>query len=170
MERFCRVFTKIFSTVLIGAVVLLALALVGVRLFGLTPYTVLSGSMEPTYPVGSVIYVKAVDPETLSVGDPITFRLDGTAVATHRIIEITKDERGPGFRTKGDANDTADGVTPAEHVIGKPVFCLPLLGYGSAFVQRPAGLLCVVGLFGASILLSFAVELLFPEKKGDQTE
>ena len=48
---------NVVSTVLVAAVVLLAVLLVGVRLFGLQVYTVLSGSMEPAYPVGSLIYV-----------------------------------------------------------------------------------------------------------------
>ena len=50
------------STVLVVLVVLLAVALVGVRLVGLNTYVVLSGSMEPTYHTGSLLYVKSVDP------------------------------------------------------------------------------------------------------------
>ena len=61
------------TTILVVMVVLLAIALVGVRVVGLQAYTVLSGSMEPAYPTGSVIYVKEVDYKTLEVGDPITF-------------------------------------------------------------------------------------------------
>lgn len=61
------------TTILVVMVVLLAIALVGVRVVGLQVYTVLSGSMEPAYPTGSVIYVKEVDYKTLEVGDPITF-------------------------------------------------------------------------------------------------
>lgn len=63
----------IVSSAVLGLIVLLALALVGVRALGLTPYAVLSGSMEPTYRVGSLIYVKKVDPAEVQVGDPITF-------------------------------------------------------------------------------------------------
>ena len=74
------------------AVVLLAVALVGVRLIGLNPYVVLSGSMEPTYHVGSLIYVKDVDYKELKDGDPITFMLSEDAIATHRIIEVLVDK------------------------------------------------------------------------------
>lgn len=49
------------TVVLVAAVVVLAMALVGVRLFGLDVYFVLSGSMEPVYQTGSVIYVKEAD-------------------------------------------------------------------------------------------------------------
>ena len=53
------------TTVLVALVVVLAILLVGVRVVGLTPYVVLSGSMEPTYHTGSLIYVKKVDPVTI---------------------------------------------------------------------------------------------------------
>lgn len=53
---------QIISTILVALVVLLAVALVGVRLAGIRTFTVLSGSMEPTYHVGSLIYVKKVEP------------------------------------------------------------------------------------------------------------
>ena len=49
---------NMITTVLVALVVILAILLVGVRVIGLTPYVVLSGSMEPTYHTGSLIYVK----------------------------------------------------------------------------------------------------------------
>ena len=52
---------------------LLAVLLIGVRLLGVQAYSGLSGSMEPKDPVGSLIYVKAVDPYELKSGDVITF-------------------------------------------------------------------------------------------------
>ena len=79
------------SGVLVTIVVLLAIALVGVRLVGLKPFVVLSGSMEPEYHVGSLIYVKSVDYKTLQVGDDITYMLDKDTVVTHRIIEVLVD-------------------------------------------------------------------------------
>lgn len=123
---------NIVTSVLVALVVLLAVALVGVRLFGVRTYAVMSGSMEPTYPTGSLLYVKRVDPADLKVGDSITFMLDEDTVATHRIIEILPDEEEKDvirFRTQGDANDTPDG-TPVhcKNVIGKPVFAIPYLG------------------------------------------
>lgn len=91
-----RVFRKIWNTittVVVVLVVVLAIALVGVRLVGLTPLTVLSGSMEPTYHVGSLIYVQKVDPAEITVGMPITFVLnDDLMVATHRVVGVKKIE------------------------------------------------------------------------------
>lgn len=77
------------NTLLVTAVVLLAIALVGVRLVGLTPYAVLSGSMEPTYHVGALIYVKDVAPEEVEVGMPLTFIVnEDLLIATHRVVDI----------------------------------------------------------------------------------
>lgn len=125
--------------VLVAAVVAVAMLLAGVRLVGITPYAVLSGSMEPAFPVGSMIYVKAVDPESIEVGDPITFYLDKESgvIATHRVIEID----GEGFHTKGDANDVADGAPVApENVIGKALFCAPQFGNLSNWISQPPGI------------------------------
>ena len=75
------------TTILVIFVVILAVLLVGVRLVGFDVYTVLSGSMEPTYHTGSLIYVRDAEPADIEVGDPITFVLDeNLTVATHRVI------------------------------------------------------------------------------------
>jgi signal peptidase len=124
-------------------VVIAAILLVGVQLFGIKPYTVLSGSMEPTYHVGSIIYVKKVDPITLKVGDPVTFIINGRTIVTHRIIEVIPDGEDPTvvrFRTQGDNNDTPDGdPVHSKNVIGKPIFTVPLLGYVANYIQNPPG-------------------------------
>ena len=64
------------STVVMVLVVLLALTLVGGRLFGMQTYAVLSGSMEPAYPTGALLYVRKVDPADIQPGQVITFLLD----------------------------------------------------------------------------------------------
>ena len=109
MQKALRRIYSGFTTALVVLVVLLAILLVGVRLVGIVPYTVLSGSMEPAYHVGSLIYVQKVDPATLEVGDPLTYRMPDGTVVTHRIIEVLEDgglERR--FRTQGDANEIPD--------------------------------------------------------------
>ena len=89
---------NIFTTVLVVAAVLLAAALAGVRLLGFQVFTVLSGSMEPEYPVGSLIYVKEVDYTQLKPRDVITFMLGENTIATHRITEVLIDENDPTVR------------------------------------------------------------------------
>ena len=126
---------KLVDTVIVAAVVVLALLLAGVRLIGLTPYTVLSGSMEPTYKVGSLIYVQKIDTGDIEIGDPITFVLNKSlAVATHRVTQISGD--GEYFITKGDANDTEDGEPVYyKNILGKPVFTIPM-SLTSSFLER----------------------------------
>ena len=100
------------STAAVVLVVILALLLVGVRLVGLRPMCVLSGSMEPTYHTGSLIYVKPCAPEDVQVGDAITFVLnEDLDVVTHRVISI--DAENEHFYTQGDANDAPDGASAA---------------------------------------------------------
>ena len=80
---------SVITTLLVAVVVILAVLLVGVRVVGLTPYAVLSGSMEPTYHVGALIYVKDVAPADITVGMPITFVVnEDLLLATHRVVDI----------------------------------------------------------------------------------
>lgn len=162
------------TTVLVILVVLLAVALAGVRLFGLQVYTVLSGSMEPTYHVGSLIYDKKVDPAQLKVGDVITFMLDENTVVTHRIVEVIPDEEDSSvirFRTKGDANESEDGsLVHCNNVLGTPVFTIPKLGYFANFVQQPPGLYIALAFAAVLVILAFLPDLFGSDKKSDEKE
>ena len=155
------------TSVLVAAVVILAILLVGARVVGLQVYTVLSGSMEPTYHTGALLYVKEIDPEELRVGDPATFILDeDLTVATHRVIEI--DEENQCFYTKGDANDTADAAPVYyENLLGRPVFSIPYLGYVAVFIQNPPGTYIAFAAGMVILLLVFLPDLLGkdPEKR-----
>lgn len=158
MNAFKRI-VKTVSTILVGLAVVLAVALVGVRLFGLDAYAVLSGSMEPTYKTGSVIWVADREPEEIEVGDPITFVLnEDLVVATHRVIEI--DAENQHFYTQGDANDAPDG-SPVhfENLIGEPVFTVPYLGYLVNYVQSPPGCYIAVTVCAVLLLLMFLPDL-----------
>jgi len=156
------------TTVVVILIVILALLLVGVRLLGFQVFTVLSGSMEPAYMTGSLIYVKDVDPMTLTDGDVITFLLDEETVATHRIVGVVPDETDPTtirFRTKGDANDFEDGqLVHYKNVIGTPVFTIPGLGYVANFIQHPPGLYYSIAAAVVILLLAFLPDLLEDEK------
>ena len=154
---------------LVIVAVLLAVALVGVRVVGYTPYTILSGSMEPTYHVGSLIYVKKVDTSTLEAGDPITFALSEDTIATHRIVEVVPDEEDASvirFRTKGDANETVDGaLVHYKNVLGKPVFTIPYLGYVADYIQHPPGMYTAIAAGVILLLLVFVPDMFDDEKK-----
>lgn len=132
--------TGILSTVLVALIVLAAVFLMGARVIGLQVYTVVSGSMEPTYYVGDLIYVRAAEAESVKVGEPITFVLnEDLVVATHRVVKI--DAENQRFYTKGDNNQIAD-TNPVhfKNLIGQPVFRIPYLGFLSQWVQTPPGI------------------------------
>lgn len=156
------------TTALVAVVVLFAVLLVGVRLVGIQPYTVLSGSMEPTYHVGSLIYVKDVDPFELEAGDVITYMLDEDTLSTHRIVEVVPDEEDSSvvrFQTKGDANDVVDGsLVHCNNIVGTPIFTIPYLGYVANYIQNPPGMYVAIT-FGALLLLLVFLPDLFDEEK-----
>ena len=168
MNRTLKTVLKTISTLLTCAVVALAILLAGVKLLGVEIYTVLSPSMEPDYPTGSLIYVKDVDPAELKVNEVITYRLTDSMTATHRIIELVPDEKNPSvirFRTKGDNNDDPDGaLVELDQVIGKPVFCIPLLGYLALYIQTRSGTV-VAGCVGAAIIiLTILIDIITDDK------
>lgn len=151
------------TTVLVAAVVLLAVLLVGVRLVGFQVFTVLSGSMEPTYHTGALIYVRSVDYRDIEAGQVITFMLDEDTVATHRVVEVVPDEDDPEvlrYRTKGDANDAEDGsLVHYKNVIGSPVFSIPYMGYLANYIQNPPGTYIAVSVGAILLLLVFLPDL-----------
>ena len=159
---------KALTTVLVIVVVVFAVLLVGVRLVGLTPYTVLSGSMEPTYRTGSLIYVKQARPEEIQVGQAITFVLnDELVVATHRVIDV--DAEHELFYTKGDANESPDGApVHFKNLIGVPVFSIPYLGYAASFVQKPPGMYLAIAAGAILLLLIFLPDIVRAFKKEKQ--
>lgn len=158
---------NIATTVLVILVVLLAVFLMGARLVGLQVFHVASPSMTPTYREGDLIYVKSTDPDSVKVGDPITFVLnEDLVVATHRVVAIDQENRQ--FTTKGDANQTEDAApVHFNNLIGVPVFSIPLLGYVSAWIQSPPGMYVAIGF---CIVLLAAVFLPDLVKKKDTQE
>ena len=155
------------TTTLVVLVVVFAVFLMGTRLMGYQVFNVVSGSMEPTYSVGDLLYVKEVDPDGIKVGDPITFVLnEDLVVATHRVIEIDAENRH--FYTKGDANDTADAApVQFNNVVGVPQFSIPLLGYVSDYIQHPPGLYVAIGL-GVVLLAVVFLPDLFTKKNKEE--
>ena len=183
----------IVSTLLVAAVALFAVMLVGVRLVGLQVFTVLSGSMEPTYHVGSLIYVRKVAPEDVQIGDPITFVVnEDLLVATHRVVdiavettgtetvkneetgeettvEVPLDEPAYYYQTKGDANADVDGAPVYyKNLIGEPVFSVPYLGYLSSALQTKKGMILGVTAALVLLLLLFMPDILRSADESDK--
>lgn len=146
-----------FKTVLaiIGNTILVFLIIIGALIaFSMLPIknnyqvlTVMSGSMEPTIPVGSVIVVKP-QPQ-YEAGDIITFKTPGSTkkndFTTHRILEIKTSNGITTFVTKGDANDDSDReFIDRQDIVGKERFAVSLVGYLIGYIKTLPGLVLII--------------------------
>lgn len=157
-----------FTTVLVAISGLLALVLVGMRLFGITPYAVLSGSMEPALPVGSLLFVQEKEFDQIQAGDIVTFvRNAELAVATHRVVSV--DSAARRLITKGDANNTIDGSPVREaNLVGVVVFCIPGLGYFLNGITTAPGIYFAAGGVLLLLLGAFLPDLLGKQEKAER--
>ena len=160
----------VVSTAFVVFAVVCAVLLMGARLLGYQCFAVISGSMEPAFCVGDLIYVKEVDVSAIQVGDPITFVLnEDLIVATHRVVRV--DAENQHFYTKGDANEIEDSApVHFNNVIGVPKFSIPKLGYVSDFVQNPPGVYITVGVSLLMILMVFVPDMVGAGKKEKEME
>ena len=124
----------------LGIAILLATIAVSIplaipRFLGFEPYNIVSGSMEPTIPVGSLVYIKETAPEDIQAETVIAFQ-SGNSIVVHRVKENHYVEGT--FVTKGDANPRDDlSEVPYRDVIGVVAHHFPYLGqFLSVFSSR----------------------------------
>lgn len=120
------------------------------NLLGYRAYAIVSGSMEPAIPIGSVAYAKPLEPEKIQTGDIIVFYggRNGDAVTTHRVAENRTADRE--FITRGDANADNDMLPrPYESLIGRVEFSVPYLGRFLTALSGRAGRWSVLGIAAA---------------------
>ena len=115
------------GTVILLGVIGFCLPVTGARMMGYEVYSVVSGSMEPAIPVGSVLFVEPVEPASVAEGDVIAFR-SGESVISHRVVRnrVVEGE----FITKGDANQEAD-MNPVKYgeLVGLVTRHYPVAGH-----------------------------------------
>jgi signal peptidase len=142
---------------LLLVVIALALILIIVpKIAGATPLTVLTASMEPRYPPGTLIYVLPVKIDDIRIGDVITYQIQSgnPAVISHRVIAINSPAKGSRtFILKGDNNSSPDpaAVIPAQ-VKGRLWYAVPLVGWVNSALggsQRSWIVEAVAGVFFA---------------------
>ena len=124
-----------------GLLVILGMAV----LLELRPVVILSGSMEPVIPTGSICLISGTDRRGVP-GRIVAYELQDHLVV-HRISSGASD--GQTFITKGDSNDTPDPAPVAEEQIrGRAIGTIPYAGYGALFLRSRKGvLLLAVALF-----------------------
>lgn len=147
----------LISNLILLVVIVLCIPVTVPRFFGYQSYNIVSGSMEPEIPVGSLVYVKEAVPTEVAVGDVIAFAsgADGDGIITHRVVENHADTRE--FVTKGDANDKED-LAPVgyERLTGKVEYHISGLGNVCALFASASGKMSLLAL----VVLAVALRLL----------
>ena len=154
---------SIAGTICVVLVILAAFPFTLPRIFGIEIYGILTGSMDPACPTGSLVYVKSVNPESLQEKDIVTFQ-KGNLVITHRVVknDVQKEE----LITKGDAN-SANDIQPVAYkqIKGKVALTVPLLGYLALRLNSAAGISVCVIILALGLMLWVLGDMMSIKKK-----
>lgn len=148
--------------VILGASSAIVVAVLVPRVAGATPYTILTSSMEPNYPPGTLVVVKPTPVDEIGVGTVITYQLESgrEAVVTHRVTSVAYRSDGEkAFTTRGDANtvDDLEPVIPVQ-IKGTLWYAVPKLGWMSNAIgaeQRNQAVYVVAGGLGLYAIWMF---------------
>ncbi|PRY64670.1 signal peptidase [Glaciihabitans tibetensis] len=154
--------------------IVLALMIVAViipKVTGATPLTVLTSSMEPGLPPGTLLIVEPVDTNTIQIGDVVTYQIESgqPAVVTHRVTAVASSTTGERtFTFKGDNNDAEDPPVIAEQIQGRLWYSIPVVGYASTIINGPYRAVIIPVVAGAMLLyaaVSITIGLVAASKK-----
>ncbi len=161
-SKFFRVAGNFVTALLLIMMVSLSFFLIQSRISGGSPaiaghqmYVVLSGSMNPAFDTGSIVFVRPTEPSEIVEGDIITFSSTGDATrkTTHRVVGLNWDN-GLSFITRGDANNVNDpNPVPAENVVGRVTGSVPYIGYLFGFAQTRLGLILLIFIPGLFLII-----------------
>ena len=162
--RFLPALCSFLGTLILLAVIAASIPLTIPRFLGYEIYSVVSGSMEPEIPVGSVLYVSPAEPETVEEGQVIAFR-SGDSVVTHRVVRNQFAEGE--FVTKGDANNTEDiNSVPYRDLIGIVRYHFPMAGRLLMIYSSQAGKLYVLCLAACGVMFNILAGRLRERSRG----
>lgn len=158
-------FLNLLGEVLLIGVILICIPLTVPRLFGYEVYSVVSGSMEPAIPTGSLVYIKEAQPETIEEQEVIAFYSPSNedAIITHRVVtnKVVSGE----FETKGDANQANDPTpVPYDNLVGRVTLSIPLAGKLLAGIVTAEGKAIIVAVVAVSVILQVIAGMI-PKKK-----
>jgi signal peptidase len=156
---------NILSTAALFIIILIAGGFLALRIMGYQPMAVLSGSMQPAYHIGDLVFINTnIKPEGIELGQVMTYMLEGDTVVTHRVISIDS-SRGL-ITTKGDANGAADGAAvPFEKVVGIAAFMIPKAGILLLNATTRTGIATISVAAGVILLLIIIPVLLAENEK-----
>ncbi|MBT1671938.1 signal peptidase I [Curtobacterium flaccumfaciens] len=158
-------------TIIVAAAAALLVAVVIPTVAGGTALTVLTGSMRPGMPPGTLLVIRPAEPSTLRIGDVVTYQIESgkPAVVTHRIVGVSFDGRGHRlFTTRGDANGSDDPrPVRAVQIKGEKWYSIPHLGWVNSLLspqERGIGRLAI-----AAALFVYALWMLIGSIRGHRT-
>ncbi|AAT89810.1 hypothetical protein ATY41_09510 [Leifsonia xyli subsp. xyli] len=126
-------------------------------LFQLRPEIVVSGSMEPALPIGSLVLATDTPGAELRPGDIVTVERPGSqGLVTHRVVSTEFVDGRTSLILKGDTNTTPDPEPYPVSSAGKVVATLPVVGSVAAVVKTPLGIATIVALAGVVLVLGFS--------------
>lgn len=160
------VFLKTMGILILLLLAACCLPLTLPRFFGYHIYSVVSGSMEPAIPTGSLVYIREEKPEEIAAEDVIAFygAADSASIITHRVVEnrVVMGE----FITKGDANQAPDrNPVPYARLIGRVERSIPEAGKIAAVFTSAQGKILAGCAVLAAVLLQ-AVAALIESRAG----
>ena len=139
--------------VLVGILATGALAIAVPALTGSTALTVLTSSMEPHLPPGTMVVVRPTDPADVEPGMVLTYQLRSgePTLITHRVTQVLAGADGERrFITKGDNNAEADADPVREvQMRGTVWYAIPWLGWVAIALTGPhRAIMVAVAVFG----------------------
>ena len=141
------------------AVILVALLTRVVPLTGAQTLVIQSGSMAPTFTVGSAVIIQPAAEASLRSGDVVSIRIPSGTVFTHRISRVIDRNGETWLETRGDANAGVDpALVPASWAIGRMTLALPVVGYLIRLFGLIAGMLLAVSLATSLLAASWILE------------
>ena len=149
------------GTLLLIILVAVCLPLTVPKVLGYQMYTVLSGSMEPAIPTGSLVYIQGMEPQNVVDGDVIALYggHDSNAIITHRVVKnrVVMGE----FITKGDANEKEDmNPIPYSNFLGRVELSVPVVGELAQVLTSTKGKIVAGTLIGVSVILHLIASIL----------
>lgn len=115
-----------------------------VEFFGIKPFIIMTGSMEPNLNVGDMIITKKVSSQDeIQIGDVVTYSLEnGRDTVTHRVTDIVYEDGQKLYQTKGDNNNSPDSdLVKFENIIGKKFYNIPGLGMKISYIFTETGII-----------------------------
>ena len=177
MKKALKILWKIINAIgilfLIGFVLVVCLQRFSdnkISIFNYRMFTVISGSMEPTYSIGDVLISKSVDASSIKVGDVVTYLGEKNSLAgkvvTHQVVEIQQDSDGSYlFYTKGTANKSWDPVVKEDQIYGVVIYKTVALSTIYKIISTKLGFyLCII----VPILFIVGTEIVYTLLKKDK--